>query len=87
MQRQLTSLEHHLDVCGLVTNENISLREQMEELLAIVRENFVSKEEPEVNGVLDSIDATLSATEVKDDATKMTLEADAFSEVSSVYMK
>jgi len=63
---KLRALEHHIDICGLFNHGTVSLREQLEKLVAATRELLEAQGDSSISRVLNKIDRTMD--ENNDDA-------------------
>lgn len=65
---KLRALEHQIQIFGLVTQESMSLRHQIEKLVAATREILEAQGDSRIFRVLKTIDRTLEASDENNDA-------------------
>jgi len=57
---KLRALEHNLDLCGLMTHESMSLREQLENVTEAVRQIAASQDNMEMSRAVEKIDNAMN---------------------------
>lgn len=64
---KLRALEHHLDICGLMSHESMSLREQLVHVTDAVRKIAASQDNMEISRAVKIIDSAMKDSEKKGD--------------------